>query len=136
MTGIVHWFLLRPLLDLEGLRYLTDVLLHVVVPILAVLGWLLFGPRPRVTLRIIRLSLVWPITWVIVTFAIGAVTGWYPYLFLDVGVRGVPAVAGAVLAITVGYLFIAGLLWLGDRKLPAGPTKSAVLVAPEADAPS
>ncbi len=51
VTGIVHWFFLRPLLDLTGWSYLCDKLLHVVVPLLAVLGWLLFGPRPRVTPR-------------------------------------------------------------------------------------
>jgi len=48
VTGLVHWFLLRPLLHLDGADLVADQLLHLVVPILAVLGWLLFGPRPRI----------------------------------------------------------------------------------------
>ena len=36
VTRIVHWFFLRPLLDLAGWSYLCDKLLHVVVPLLAV----------------------------------------------------------------------------------------------------
>ena len=31
--------------------YLCDKLLRVVVPLLAVTGWLIFGPRPRVAAR-------------------------------------------------------------------------------------
>ena len=62
ITGIVHWLFLRPLLDLTGWSYLCDKLLHVVVPLLAVLGWLLFGPRPRVRARDWLLALIWPAT--------------------------------------------------------------------------
>lgn len=49
VTGIIHWFFLRPLLDLDGWSYATDKMLHVVVPLLAIVGWLVFGPRHRVT---------------------------------------------------------------------------------------
>ena len=48
VTGVVHFILLRPLLDLDGADYVADKLLHMVVPVLAVVGWALFGPRPRV----------------------------------------------------------------------------------------
>ncbi len=46
MTGLVHFVLLRPLLDLEGADYVADKLLHMAVPVLAVAGWAAFGPRP------------------------------------------------------------------------------------------
>ena len=38
VTGVVHFLLLRPLLDLDGADYAADKLLHMVVPVLAVLG--------------------------------------------------------------------------------------------------
>ena len=38
VTGLVHWFLLRPLLHLHGADLVADKLLHLVVPILAVVG--------------------------------------------------------------------------------------------------
>src|SRR6188472_4268620 len=46
VTGLVHFTLLRPLLDLHGAGWAADKLLHMVVPLLAVVGWLLAGPRP------------------------------------------------------------------------------------------
>ena len=49
--GVVHFFLLRPLLDLDGADYVADKLLHMVVPVLAFVGWALFGPRPRIDWR-------------------------------------------------------------------------------------
>src|SRR5688572_2547329 len=41
--GVVHWFLLRPLLDLDGADLLADKLLHIVVPLLCLVGWVVFG---------------------------------------------------------------------------------------------
>ena len=38
VTGIVHFLLLRPLLDLHGWDYAADKLLHLAVPVLAVVG--------------------------------------------------------------------------------------------------
>lgn len=46
----MHFFLLLPLLDLNGADLVADRLLHVVVPMFAMLGWLLFGPRRQVAL--------------------------------------------------------------------------------------
>ena len=37
ITAVVHFVLLRPLLDLDGLDLLADALLHRVVPVLAVM---------------------------------------------------------------------------------------------------
>ena len=51
VTGLVHFLLLRPLLDLEGANWLADKLLHMVVPVLAIAAWLLAGPRPRAPWR-------------------------------------------------------------------------------------
>jgi len=119
VTGLVHWFLLRPLLDLTGWSYAVDKFLHVVVPLLALLGWLLFGPRPRVTVRVIGLSMIWPLAWLAYTIIMGRLTGWYPYPFLNVDALGAGPVALVSLGITLLFLVISGLVWLGDRRLPA-----------------
>ena len=83
VTGVVHFTLLRPLLDLDGADYAADKLLHMVVPVLAVLGWALFGPRPRIDRRALVPSLAWPIAYLLYCLVVGAVDGWYPYPFLD-----------------------------------------------------
>lgn len=124
VTGVVHWFWLRPLLDLSGWSYATDKLLHVVVPILAVLGWLVLGPRPRISLRVALLALIWPVAWLAYTLLVGAATRWYPYPFLDVDERGAGPVAVACVGIAVAFFALAGLAALGDRKLPARPSRS------------
>jgi len=45
--GLVHWFVLRPILNLHGADYLADKLLHIVVPVMTLAGWIRFGPRAR-----------------------------------------------------------------------------------------
>ncbi|MBA3782368.1 MAG: Pr6Pr family membrane protein [Nocardioides sp.] len=45
VTGVVHWVALRPLLDLSGGPWLADKLLHVAVPLVAVVAWLAVGPH-------------------------------------------------------------------------------------------
>lgn len=130
LTGLVHFFLLRPLLDLRGLNAVADTGLHLVVPALAVLGWLLFGPRPRLDLSSVLFSLVWPVAWLALTLVIGAMTQWYPYPFLDVGVRGLGPVLLTCAAVTIAFLALAAVAWLIDSRLaaaPAGVHRSEVL---------
>ena len=126
VTGLVHWFLLRPLLSLSGWPYALDKLLHVVVPVLAVLGWLVFGPRPRVTRREVLYALIFPVAWLAWTLVVGAINGWYPYPFLDVPEQGVPAVVLACLGVTALLLALAALVWLADRRLPPAPARVEV----------
>ncbi len=122
VTGLVHWFFLRPLLQLTGWSYATDKVLHVVVPVLTVIGWLLVGPRPRITLRVVLLGLIYPIGWLVVTLVVGATTGWYPYPFLDVDVRGGAAVAVVCVALALLIFAFSALAWLFDRRARPVPT--------------
>jgi hypothetical protein len=118
VTGVVHWFLLRPILDLDGASYWADKLLHVVVPLLAVVGWLAFGPRGRVTRADVLPSLVWPVAYLLLILATGPVFDWYPYPFIDVAEHGLGIVLLNSLGITVLFLAIAyGLVW-ADQRLP------------------
>ncbi len=120
VTGLVHFVLLRPLLDLDGADWAADKLLHMVVPVLAILGWALFGPRPRVTRREIGWALVWPIAWLAVTLVVGGLSGWYPYPFLDHREDGAGAVVVASVGVTVLFLAVFGAVsWLDRRLAPA-----------------
>lgn len=120
VTGLVHFVLLRPLLDLEGADRAADTLLHMVVPVLAVLVWLVAGPRPRVTWRTVGEALAWPVAWSAWTLVVGGLSGWYPYPFLDHREDGVTAVVVACVGITVLFLVLfAGVLALDRRLRPA-----------------
>ena len=127
VTGIVHWFLLRPLQDLSGWLYFTDKVVHVVVPLLAVLGWLALGPRPRIDWAVVLRGLIWPAAWLVYTMIVGAATAWYPYGFLDVNVNGAGPVAVTSVAITVLLFGFSCLFWLGDRKLPSRQDQKALV---------
>ncbi len=126
VTGLVHWFLLRPLLDLEGASYVTDTLLHVAVPALALGGWLLFGPRPRLATDLLLPALGWPVAWLVFTVLRGAGTGWYPYPFLDVGVRGGAAVAATSVGVAALLVAVAVVLQLAERRLGPAPRPEGV----------
>lgn len=108
VTGLVHWFFLRPLLNLSGADYLADKLLHVVVPLLAVIGWVAFGPRGLAGRALLLPSLIYPIGWLVYTLVRGAIVDWYPYPFLDVGLHGYP---GALLACAGVAVLLLALTW-------------------------
>ncbi len=116
ITGVVHFVLLRPLLDLAGADLVADTLLHMVVPALAFVGWLAFGPRPRTGPREIGLALIWPVVWLGLTFVILAASGWVPYPFLDAREDGGwPAVAVACVGVTVLFLVVSAAAYAVDR---------------------
>jgi hypothetical protein len=118
--GLVHWFLLRPLLNLSGADYLADKLLHIVVPVMTAVGWLAFGPRGRVDARDVAGFLVVPVAWLAYTLLRGPIAGWYPYPFLDVTQHGYPRVVATCLAIACLMVALAiGAMWL-DRRLGRG----------------
>ncbi len=91
-----------------------------VVPALAVVGWAAYGPRPRITRRVVALALVWPVGWLAWTLVVGALVGWYPYPFLDPREDGAGAVAVASVAITAVFVvFFALAAQVEARARPA-----------------
>lgn len=115
VTGLVHFVLLRPIIHLDGWDWAADKLLHMVVPLLAVVGWVVFGPRPRVTLTEVRRAIVWPFAWLGWTLAVGTISGWYPYPFLDVDAEGWGRVLAAAGAVTVLFLALFAAAYRLDR---------------------
>jgi hypothetical protein len=116
VVGVVHWFFLRPLLDLHGADLLADKLLHVAVPLLVTVGWAVFGPWPRISPADLGAFLVLPAIWLAYTLVRGAFVDWYPYPFLDVNLHGYGYVTISSLA--VGALLLAAAaacLWLDPR---------------------
>jgi hypothetical protein len=121
ITGIIYVSVLRPIVHLHGAAKLTDIAFHYVVPLLAVVGWFLFGPRPRISDSTIYAALVWPILYVVYTLLHGAATSWYPYPFIDAKVIGyVPAIrngAGVVvLLLGVAVLFMSLDRWFAPDR--------------------
>jgi uncharacterized membrane protein SirB2 len=120
VTGLVHFFLLRPLLTLDGADWVADKMLHMLVPVLAVVGWFAFGPRPRVDSRAIAVAFAWPIAWLAVTLAVAGATDWVPYPFLNFREEGGGSVVVVCLGITALFAaLIAGFRWADRRLAPS-----------------
>jgi multidrug transporter EmrE-like cation transporter len=121
VTGIVFHVALAQTLDLKSWDAVGNELVHTVVPVMAVVGWLLIGPRSLVSRRIAWLSLIFPVWWLAFTLIRGAIAHWYPYPFVDVTQLGYGRVA--VNCVWVALLFLglaAGATTLDRRLSPSG----------------
>lgn len=120
VTGIVYTTVLARVHQPHGAQEtFTNDVFHYLVPVMVVLGWLLFGPRPRIEARTVGLAVLWPVAWVVYTLIHGAISRWYPYPFVDVLTHGYLRVAVNGLLVVIVLLAVTSLFWLGDRRLPA-----------------
>ncbi len=117
ITGVVYHVLLARLTNLETVGIISNQLLHTVIPILAVAGWLLFGPRGHFSRGIVWLSLIFPACWITFTLIRGAIMDWYPYPFVDVSKLGYLGVTLNCIAIGVALFTLAAGAKAVDRRL-------------------
>ena len=127
VTGIVYSTVLAAIHQPSGTAETTvNAIVHYVVPVMMVAGWLAFGPRPRIDRRTVAWSLLFPVLWLGYTLARGAIWHWYPYPFLDVTSHGYTKVVINALLVTVVLGVVAALFAAGDRWLPATPRPARV----------
>jgi hypothetical protein len=100
IVGIVYQLLLRQIWNPQGAQWVADVLLHTIIPAGYVLFWLLFAPRAGLRWKDAVNWLVYPAVYLLYVLARGAMSGLYPYPFVDVKVLGY----GGVLARAVVFL--------------------------------
>lgn len=119
ITGLVYETILAPLVHPEGWALAATIGFHYISPWATLIGWLLFGPRPRITWATTALAFIWPVAWLVYTFVHGAVTGWYPYPFLDVTTIGfADSVRNSAVVLAIGIV-IAVVLTVIDHHLPS-----------------
>jgi hypothetical protein len=98
VTGLVYHAVLRGLVDLKSWAIVSDQLVHTIVPVLAVAGWLLIR---------------------------GAIYPWYPYPFIDVSQIGYARALVNCVWVAALTLGIAGAALGLDRRLArAGAVKT------------
>lgn len=115
ITGLVFNLLLRGDDVLRGAQLFNDTVLHLIVPVLVPLVWLILGPHGRIGGRVVVLSLLVPLGWLGVTLLRGPLLDWYPYEILDVPRMGYAGVGVYVGVIIAAYVVLALLLWGLDR---------------------
>ncbi|WP_062351541.1 Pr6Pr family membrane protein [Pseudoxanthomonas mexicana] len=121
VTGVVFATLLSGLVQPSGIGIWINAGFHQFSPVWALAGWLLLGPRPRIDARTIRWAFVWPVAWLVYTMVHGALTGWYPYPFLNADTLGYGRVGLTIVVILVASLVTAFVFQAIERRLP--PTR-------------
>ncbi|WP_242125801.1 Pr6Pr family membrane protein [Sphingobium sp. Sx8-8] len=120
LVGVVYGLLLRGLMSLSGGAVLADLLLHKLVPVLAVLWWIACAPKGKLRRSDPLWWAVFPGAYLPYALLRGAMEGTYAYPFINVARLGIGQVLLNALTIAAGFL-IAGyaLLWM-DRLLGRG----------------
>lgn len=114
ITGIVYHTLLRQEWDPEGWALVGDQLAHTVVPLMALAGFVVFGPRGLIDERDVWLGLVFPVIWSVFTMIRGEIVDWYPYPFIDVDEHGYGRVLINMAGIAVVFWLVGTAYRLAD----------------------
>jgi len=104
IVGIVYQLMLRQLWNPQGAQWVADVLLHSILPLGYVLYWLLFAPRTGLHWKDAVAWLTYPAVYLVYILARGAVSGLYPYPFVDVNVLGYGGVVGRAAILLLVFL--------------------------------
>ncbi len=113
-TGIVYNTLLTGANVSASVPWSNDIV-HKIIPVYAVLDWLLFSDRARLLLRHVWSFLLYPAVWTTVVLVRGETDGWVPYPFLDPA-QGYGVVAIYVVGIAVSITLL-GILVVGMSRL-------------------
>jgi hypothetical protein len=104
IVAAVYSAVLRAVWEPTGLQRVVDIALHDVIPVAYIVFWLLFvrhGPGVRWS-EPVR-WLVVPLVYIAYTLVRGALTGWYPYDFLDIPAIGFNSVARVAVGLSVAF---------------------------------
>ncbi len=101
VVGAVYNIVLRMIWHPVGLQKLVDELVHSVIPLLAVLFWFFFVQKSSLQWKNSLSWLIYPLLYSLLIGVRGALSGFYPYPFVNVPVIGYPRALlnGALLAL-------------------------------------
>jgi hypothetical protein len=118
VTGIVYHVALSGLLEMDTWSQVANQFQHTVVPVLAVVGWLAFGPRRLTSGRIVALTAAFPLLYIAFTTIRGPLASdFYPYPFADVRSLGYLRVIVNAVWIIILFLGISAGTNLLDKRL-------------------
>jgi hypothetical protein len=106
MVGTVYSLLLRHLWNPEGLQKIADVILHDVVPLMYVAYWILFVPKSGLRWKDTLSWSIYPLIYLAWILMRGAISGRYPYPFVDAGQLGYPQVLLNSAMLLAGFLVV------------------------------
>jgi hypothetical protein len=118
VTLVTYSVLLAPQHDPDGINAWTNAGLHYVTPAMAIVGWLAFGPRPRIDEATLLVALIWPALYIAYTIWHGEVSDWYPYPFIDVARLGYATTLRNGLGMVMVMAGVGAMYRIADDRLP------------------
>lgn len=116
IVGIVYNIILRPLWKPQGLQMIIDEMLHSVTPVYFILFWVIFTPTKELKWKDAFSWLIYPILYMLYAIVLGAITKFYPYIFVDVSRHGYPkALSNAGLVLFA--IFMLSLILIATGKV-------------------
>ena len=106
-VGLIYNTILRFTWEPAGMQKIVDELLHTVIPILAVIYWLVFTTKNQLQWKNILYWLIYPFAYIIYVLIRGANSGFYPYPFINTNQLGLNKVLVNSVGIAVVFIFIA-----------------------------
>ncbi|TRW97104.1 Pr6Pr family membrane protein [Flavobacterium gawalongense] len=110
IVGLVYNAILRFLWAPSGSQKVVDELLHLVIPVLVFVFWIVFVPKKELEFKNIFPWLIFPSVYLVYTLIRGAFFGFYPYPFIDVILLGYSQVLINSFYMVLAFLFIGALL--------------------------
>jgi hypothetical protein len=110
VVGLVFNTVLRNLLNLAGLAFWVNEIMHVFIPALFLIFWLTLVPKGGLSYKSTLPWLWLPLIYLVYTLIRGALTGLYPYPFMDAGKLGYPQVAANSVAVLLVILISGSVL--------------------------
>ena len=124
IVGVTYSLLLRSLWSPQGGQRVADILLHDLMPIMYVAYWLIFIPKGSLLWKNTVSWTIYPLVYLFYSLIRGAMTGWYPYPFIDVSKFGYPRVLANAAILVCAFLTVA-LLTVAIGRLTGRNTKPA-----------
>lgn len=116
IVGLVYNLVLRFTWNPQGLQKLVDELLHTFNPLFFIIFWWLFIPKQNLKWQHALAWLIYPLIYFIYILLRGAMTGVYPYPFIDVTEHGYGKVLINSVVILLVFVFFS-LLFIAIGRL-------------------
>lgn len=121
ITGLIYSILLSGV-DVNTPLPWVNIVLHYVFPVVVLADWLVTRSGSIITPKRALLWLIFPLAYFVYSLVRGAITGWYPYPFLNAGQLGYAMVAVNAAIIAAGMAVLALML----ARLGSNPGRTAV----------
>lgn len=107
VVGVTYVLLLRQVWDPQGWQLVADIALHYATPVLYVAYWWVAVPTHAIGWSDIPWQLLYPLGYLAYSLVRGAISGRYPYYFLDPGRLGYAQTLANAVGMTVFFLLVA-----------------------------